>query len=382
MNGAVSKIEVKPARTQAERRAWMEVAYKLNQSDPAFVPPLKQMMLERIDPKHNAFFQHGEAELLIAVRDGEPVGRLSVQVNRLHLEKYQDRTGHFGFFECVDDIDVAQALLGAGEDWLRKRGLARVMGPFEFSINEECGLLVDGFDDPPAILMTHAARHLHRLLDGAGYQKSKDLLAFRIDMQAPFSATADRFLSIGGSNSKVKFRQLDPRRYEAEIETMISVYNDAWSDNWGSIPITDTQTALMAKSMKPLFVPQLGLFASVGDETVGTIAALPNLNEAIKDFSGRLLPFNWARLLWRLKVRGVESARVIILGIRKSHRRTILAPVIASGLIGRLIAGGRKLNLKWGELSWVLEDNDAMTHIGELLTGKAAKTYRIYAKDL
>jgi hypothetical protein len=281
---------------------------------------------------------------------------------------------------AVNDARVISALLASAEDWLRQRGRSRVTGPFSLSINEETGLLVDGFDSPPMMFMAHDPRYLGSRVEEQGYSKAKDTIAYLYDMDHELPHAARRLID-RRKPAAMTVRPLDMSRYDAEFETISAIFNDAWSENWGFVAFTASEIVHMAKSLKPLINPDCVAIVEMHGEPIGFGILLPNLNEAIADFQGKLLPFNWIRLLWRLK-RGTRTARVPLMGVRRSFSGGLLGGLVPFLIIDNMRNGGRARGVRQVELSWILEDNRPMRHIIESLGAIPYKTYRVYEKSL
>ncbi len=373
----MSGIEVIPVRTAAELDRFIGLPARLYRGDRYFVPPLHLERKDALSPRKNPYFQHAEAQFFLAVRSGRDVGRISAQVDRLVADP---QAGHFGLLAAEDDADVFAALFGAAEAWLRERGRRRVLGPFSLSINEESGLLVEGFGTPPMVFMAHDPAYAGARVEALGYAKAKDTIAYlyNVEHELPRAARA----LIGERKPKgLTVRGLDVRRYDAEFDTITAIFNDAWSRNWGFIPFTEAEIRHMARSLKPVIDPKWVAIAELDGEAVGFGILLPNLNEAIADFGGRLLPFNWIRLLARLK-RGTRSARVPLMGVRRRCTGGLMGGLITFVIVDRLREGARARGVERIELSWILEDNLPMRRIIESLGADPYKTYRLYEKVL
>lgn len=363
-----------PAGKGMER--FIRLAFDLHRDDPQWVPPLLMERRAALSPKGNPYFRHADAAFWIARRQGRDVGRISAQIDRLA----EAGTGHFGMLAAVDDGTVVTALTETAEDWLRTRGARRVLGPFNLSINEETGLLVDGFDTPPMLMMGHDRPYLGPLLERAGYAKAKDVLAYITEdpeLPAGIKAILDRPLP-----PNVRVRRLRMADYRREVGTLTDIFNDAWSGNWGFVPLTPDEVDHMARQMKPLIDERLVWFAEVDGEPAAFAVCLPDLNEAIRDLNGRLLPIGWAKLLWRLKVSGVRGARVPLMGVRRKHAGSVMGSLLAFLIMAAIRREAAALGLNRIEMSWVLEDNRPMRRIAEAVGGRAYKTYRIYGKSL
>jgi len=376
------KIEVRPVRTKAEKRIFLTLSKQLHRNEENWIFPLDFDAVNRIDKEKNPFFEFGEAEFFVAYQEGNPVGRISAQVNQRHLECHDNATGHFGYIDACDSPDVFKALLTAAEQWLVKRGMRKIVGPFDLSINEESGLLVDGFDTPPMIAMTHACPYHGQHLEAAGYEKVKDLQAFLVDISDKRNERLDRMLQKSAGSEKITIRPLNMSRYDEELEAVMDVFCDAWSENWGFIPFTDSETKHLAKAMKPIIQPEIALIAEIDGDVAGIMMAAPNINEAIADFDGKLFPFGWAKFLWRLKVKGLKTGRVMLAGVRKKHHGTMLGMTAFAMLLQRLIENGHQKGYRFGELSWVLEDNKPVQRLLALGGYQPYKTYRLYEKEI
>jgi hypothetical protein len=376
-------LRIAELRARSDLRRFLDVPYLVYRSDPAWVPPLRQEVRKLLDRKKNPFFDHGEACFWIAVRDGVAVGRISAQINRLHLARYRDATGHFGFLEAIDDPEVFRALLGTAEAWLRARGMVRVLGPYSLSINDEVGVLISGFDTPPMVAMAHSPPYYGPRLEAEHYRKAKDLHAYVLDPLAVsgverLERTTARILARG----RIRTRHVDMKHFREEMRLGIEIFNDAWEDNWGFVPVTDREVTELIKSIAPVMRPEGVIFALAGGRPEGILVGLPNLNEAIADLGGRLLPFGWLKLLWRLRVRRLRSARVILMGVRKVHRNSTRSGALAAVLLAEALRVGRALGIERGELSWILEDNAWALTVVPCAGATLGKVYRLYEKTL
>jgi hypothetical protein len=347
--------------------------------DPNWVAPLEFERHEAFSAK-NPFFEHAEWQPFVAYANGKPVGRISAQIDQLYLERYDRTTGFFGLIEGIDDPALFGALTDAAEDWLKQRGMDRILGPFNLGINQEVGLLVDGFDTPPYFLMGHAQPHYEARLSECGYQGCQDMLAYLSppDFELPklFARQLRRV------QKEITIRPLDRRRTAEELQAMRGVFNDAWADNWRFVPFTESEFAAIGSELMYILPKDQVQIAEKDGEAVGFIVMVPNLNEIIRDFRGRLLPFGWAKLLWHLKVKYPKTARVPLMGVRREYHHTTLGPSIAIALIDAVRKKAYTHGVRTVETSWILEDNEGMRKIMEHIGGEISKRYRMFEKTL
>jgi hypothetical protein len=377
-----ASVEIVPVQTKRQWRDFHHLPFAIYKGDPNWVPPL---LLERkfhFQAKHNPYFQHGRAAFFLAYRDGEPVGRITAQIDQLHLERYHDATGHFGFIEAVDDADVFAALLKAAERWLHGQGMKRVIGPVSFSLWDQPGLLVDGFDTPPSVMMNHHRPYYENRIAANGYQKAEDLIAYRYGPEAP-TQTLDKLLARAMRGGDITLRNIHmDKRFKDEVAMLLDIINDAWSDNWGYVPMTKAEIDDLAGILKLLLRPGDVAIAEYQGKPAAFAAIFPNLNEAIRDMNGRLFPFNWIKLLWRMKVVGTKTARMPMMGVRKALQASPAGAALALSVIRSV----REFNFSRGvvdsELSWILARNARVRHVIEMVGGVAYKTYRVYEKPL
>jgi hypothetical protein len=334
---------------------------------------------EHLSP-HNPYFDHARFQSWIAYREGNAVGRISAQIDSLHLEQYQEKEGFFGMIEAEDDSETFKTLLDTAEDWLREHGMHRVLGPYNLSINQEPGLLVDGFDTPPCLMMGHARPYYGARIEENGYQKAKDLFAYMID--ANFSHSAAMQAIVKRARKQVTIRSLRKSNFDEDLKIIGEIFNDAWSENWGFIPFTEAEFKQLGKDFKMIVDFELVKIAEVDGAPAAFMVVLPNINEAIRDLNGRLLPLGWLKLLWRIKVRFPETARIPLMGVRKQYHDSLLGAALAFMVIQAAQPRAIKRGIKKVEMSWILEDNKGMRDIIESIGGVAYKRYRIYRKDL
>jgi hypothetical protein len=377
-----SPPQIREVESKADRTAFIELAYRLNAKDPHWVPPLRSEVKALITPGKNPWFEHAEAAFFLAERDGEAVGRISAQVDRLVAETMGAGTGQWGMFEAADPV-AGKALLEAAEQWLRGKGMVRALGPFSLSIWDEPGLLVRGFDHSPTLMTGHNSPEYPGWIEDAGYVGVKDLLTYELPIDRPFPPIVQRIVAGGERNGRIRIRRVDKSRFDEEAALILGILNDAWSDNWGFVPLTDAEIAHAGKKLKPLVFEELIRVAEVDGEPVAFMLSLPDMNEMIRDLGGRLLPFGWAKLLWRLRKAKTRTYRVALMGVVKRLQATRLASQLAFMMIEysrrdqtRRFGGVR------GEIGWILDDNDGMRSIADAIESRVNRIYRIYEKAL
>lgn len=375
-----SPLQIIPVVSKDQWTQFIRIPHIILGDDPVWVPPLEIERRMHLSPKHNPFFQHARMQAWIALRDNQPVGRISAQIDQLHLDRYHDATGFFGMLDAEDNAATFKALLDSAEQWLRSQGIQRIRGPFNLSINEEMGLLVDGFDTPPVFLMGHARPYYAQHIAKSGYDKAKDVLAYMIPPNFDMPNIMRRLVE--ASAHRVKVRPINMKRFNEEIMLLRDIFNDAWAENWGFVPFTEAEFRELGNNLRFLVDPKLIQIAEVDGEAVTFVVALPNINEAIRDLKGKLLPFGWAKLLWRLKISYPKTARVPLLGVRRKFQNTRLGPSLAFQVIDKVSQQLHTLGARDIELSWILEDNAGMRHIIESIGGKAYKRYRIFERQL
>jgi hypothetical protein len=375
-------ITVEKVASRDQLRRFLRVPWRIYEDDPNWIPPLLLERENHLDRRKNPYFSAAEAEFWIARRDGEAVGRISAQVNQVHLKRYGDATGHFGFLDADDDPAVFESLTSTVENWLKNRGMKRVTGPFSLSINDESGLLIDGFDTPPYVMMGHAKPYYSQRLEELGYRPAVDLVTYVYGEKLEIPGPVATLLKKSQASGKIKVRSLDFNRYEADLETIIEIFNDAWQDNWGFIPFRDEDIRYLAKNIKPLIGPDYVAIAELDGEPAAMAVMLPNVNEAIADLNGRLLPFGWAKLLWRLKVKGLKTVRMPLMGVKKRYQNSSLGATLAFAVIDRVRHHQKARGVIEAELSWVLKDNTPTRRVIDMMGAHLGKTYRIYEKAL
>jgi GNAT superfamily N-acetyltransferase len=331
--------------------------------------------------RKNPFFEHAEAEYFLAERDNAVVGRIAAISNRLHNETHGDRVGFFGFFECIDDQAVADALFAEASQWCRERGHDVLRGPASFSVNDECGLLVDGFDSPPALMMPHNPRYYISLLEHAGFTKAKDLWVYQGGSEERYVPVPERLAKateLIRQRQGITLRALDMKDFEGEVERIKELYNSAWEKNWGFVPMTEHEIDHLAEQFKPVVIPELVPMAEKDGRLIGFGIALPDLNVVFrKNRSGRLFPMI-LKLLWALKAKRIRRARILLLGVLPEFRGKGIDAMLYHWIWTR--SGER--GIYWGEAGWILEDNPAMNAGLEKMTFRVYKTYRLYDRRI
>ncbi|MGE0614376.1 MAG: N-acetyltransferase family protein [Bacteriovoracia bacterium] len=376
--------QLKQVISKQEWNDFIDLPWKIYKGDANWVPPLKIAVRDVLNVNKNPFFKHATMYPLVAYRGSEVVGRIVGVIDEAHNKFHDEKTAFFGFFEAIDDQKLADQMLQAVTKWAAEWGMTTLRGPMNPSTNHECGLLVEGFDDPPSVMMTYNPPYYGKLFEGFGLAKSKDLYAYAIDSRiVKFSERLVAHAERLKSKSNVKFRTVNMRDFEKEVDRIIEIYNDAWEKNWGFVPMNEEEFRHMAKEMKPIVNPELFLFAEVDGKPVAFGLGLPDVNQAIKTIpDGKLFPTGIFKLLWNLKGPGrrktMSRARVLTLGIKKEYQKYGLGPLLYLEFLKRSPAQGMPM----GEASWILEDNVPMNKALEAMDAKKTKTYRIYDKPL
>jgi GNAT superfamily N-acetyltransferase len=371
----LSDIQIIPVTNRSEREAFIALPYALHRQDPLWVPVLRMDVRALLDPKKNPFFEHAEAQYFLARRGSQVVGRIAAIHNRLHNEFHNDRVGFFGFFEAIHEQAVADLLFKTAADWLRARNLDVMRGPTSFSTNDECGLLVDGFETPPAIMMPHNPRYYIDLVERAGFKKAKDLRAYQstgLDLP-PRLVEGARLLE---KRYGITTRMLDMKHFDGDVAIIKDLYNRAWERNWGFIPMTERELDHLVKQLKPIVVPEIVPFAFRKGEPIAFGVALPDFNVALKkNPSGRLFP-GILKVLWAS--RKIHRVRIPLLGTLPEWR----GRGVDALLYKHIWEHGRAKGYDWGEASWILEDNSAMHNGLERMGFRVYKVYRLYDRPV
>jgi len=377
---AAPDVTVTPVQSSADRNAFIRFPYRIYRGDPNWVPPLEMERRDFLDRRKNPWFEFGTAELFLARRDGEVVGRIAGVVDPRYNEFHGTNVGFFGMFECIDDVVVARSLFDAAANWLKSQGFPEMVGPVNFSTNYECSVLVEGFEASPAVMMAYNPRYYPALYEACGFVKAKDLWAFDLSSSAPPPEKVTRVAEKIRQRDGVVVRPARMDDFAAEVQRVKDIYNAAWEKNWGFVPMTEAEFDHMAKEMKPLVVPELLLIAEVKGEPVAFSMTIPDANYALKAAGGRLtrfgLPIGLAKLL--LAARRIRRLRLITLGIKEGYRRQGLDAILYLDTIST----ARRLGYSGGEISWTLEDNHLVNRAIETMGGVRSKTYRIYRRAI
>lgn len=375
-----SDVQVTPVRGAADRTAFIRLPYSLYRDDPNWVPPLEMERRDFLDPKKNPFFDYAEVELFLARRGQDVVGRVAAIKNPRHMEFHGTKEGFFGLFECVNDAGVARGLLDAASAWLKARGIDTVLGPANFSSNQDWGLLVEGYESPPALMMPYNPAYYAGLLETCGFTKAKDLFAFELSASTPPPEKVARIAEKIRQREGVTVRPVNLKDFPAEVARIKQIYNAAWEKNWGFIPFTDREFEHMAKEMKAIVRPELLLIAEVKGEPVAFSMTLPDANAAFKAANGRLttfgLPIGLVKLV--LASRKLKRLRLLTLGIKEGYRRRGLDAILYLDTLRT----AKELGYTGGEISWTLEDNHLVNRAIESMGGQRSKTYRVFQRPV
>ena len=373
----MSSISVRTVENKNDLMSFIKFPWKIYNGDPNWVPPLIMDRKKILSREKNPFFQHSEAEYYIAEKNGKPAGRIAAIKNNLHNEHHNDKVGFFGFFESINDQEVADALFNKAKEWLKSKGLNKMRGPANPSSNDEYAMLIEGFDSPPLILMTYNPKYYLDLCDNYGFKKVKDLYAYKLTSEKTLaSEKVKRVAEIAKKRYGLNITQLNMKDFNNEVEKVKFVYNKAWAPNWGFVPMTDEELNAMAKDLKPLVEPSLVLFGEINKNLVGFALVMPDYNEIFKSMNGKLFPFGIIKLLTQKKK--IKKSRIITLGIIPEYQKKGLDAAFYWEIVNRAY----NLGIYFGEASWVLEDNDMMNRGLEALNAEVYKKYRIYETDI
>lgn len=374
-------LEIRQTPMGGELRDFLDVVDVIYRDDPRYIRPLDMDLKDRLNPKKNPFFEHADGVVFTAHRDGKCVGRVTAQIDRAHLARYKDDVGFFGFLDTIDDAEVARELLARAERWLKDRGIKTVRGPFSLSINEEIGCLVEGFDAPPVLMNPHHRPYQGGLIEQAGYTKAKDVFGWRYEVGEP-NARVKKAQEDIRAMPEVTVRHLSRKTIDRDVAMTLDIFNDAWSENWSYVPMSKQEADKMAADLKLFLVPEITALVLIDNEPAAVALAMPNINELITDLGGKLFPLGLPKLLYRLKVEGAKSGRLIILGIKKKYRVQRKYAALSLFLYAEMNEGGRRAGMTWGELGWTLEDNAAVNAGIRMMGAKKYKVYRLYEKSI
>jgi GNAT superfamily N-acetyltransferase len=376
-----ASITVREISSSRDKKAFVRYLWDVYRTDPNWVPPLVMDRLKLIDEEKNPFYQHAKAKWFLAEENGRIVGRLGAIINHSHNELHKEKTGWFGFFECRHSQEVADVLFAKAEAWLRSEGMTQVLGPANPSSNDEFGLLVDGFDRPPVMLMTYNPPYYVELIENAGYRKEKDLYAYLISQKTSRSPKLERVVKALQERSRVTVRAFDPKHFDRDVALIKDLYNHFWEKNWGFVPFTAPEIDFMAKDLKQIYDPEVVLFAERDGQTVGFSLSLPDINQAFA--AGTRIPKGAMNLpigVFSLlsKKKHIDTLRIMVLGVLPELRGRGIDGLLYWETMERALKKG----YMFGEASWVLEDNEPMNRAALLMQGERYKTYRIYQKQL
>jgi len=375
-------LTIRPVETKKDKKAFVDFAWDVYRDDPAWVPPLKDEVHGLITPGKNPWFEHAKAQLWLAERGGKVVGRTSAQVDELVQEHMGQGTGQWGFLDALDE-ESAHALIATAEDWLRQQGMKTSLGPISLSIWDEPGLEIEGFEEDPTAMMGHHRPEYRGWIESAGYQKAKDLLTYEVDIAHWNDPKIDRLISAGERNPHIRIRMADKSKFAEEARTILNILNEAWSNNWGYVPLTESEIAYAGKKLKPIIYNELVRIAELDGEPVAFMLTIPDINELMKDLNGELFPFNFIKLLWRLRNPRTRRARVPLMGVVKRLHHSRMASMLAFMMIEYTRREAvKKFGITVGEFGWILEDNKGMLSIAELPGARVNHRYRIFEKAL
>ncbi len=373
----MSQITIRTIKTKKEIKSFVKFAWEIYKGNSFWVPPLIFDKMRILDRENHPFYKHASAEFFIAEKDGKMVGRIAAIKNDLHNKVHEDKAGFFGFFECINDQIVANKLFDAAKDWLKKNGCNEMLGPANPSSNEEYGMLIEGFDDEPRILMPYNPIYYLDLCNNYGFIKAKDLYAYNLqNSKVVSSEKLKRVAEIAQKRSGLKIYAMDIKEFKKELDKVKFVYNKAWEKNWGFVPMTEEEIDAMAKDLKPLIEPSLVLFGEIDNKLVGFALVMLDYNQIFKSFNGKLLPFNFLKLFTQKKK--ITWSRVLTLGVIPEYQKRGLDAVFYWEIVNR----AANVGILQGEASWILEDNDMMNRGAQVMNGEIYKKYRIYQKSI
>lgn len=368
-------IRIEPVTNRRELKDLVMFPFDLYRDDPYWVPPLISERMTHYDPEQNPFFEHAEAQFFRALRGDETVGTIVAIDDELHPQVWDESVGFWGVFEVIEDYEVAARLFAAAREWLAARGREIMRGPFNLNINDEVGLLVEGYDGPPALMMPYNPPYYKTFIERYGFQKAKDLYAYRQEIaryKDGLPETVVRGAHIAEERYNTTARSAEIRHLEREVELIKPIYRQAWSENWGALPMTDEEFDYLAESLKVVVDPDLTILAFIDGEPVGAMITVADYNQVAKHLNGRLFPFGWLKFLWyKQKIDGI---RVLVMGVLKEHR----LKGIEALMLREAWQKSLKKDYEWVEMSWILEDNYRIIRTLETMFGDIYRTYRLY----
>lgn len=369
----MAEINIKTVKTKKEFMQFIKLQWKIYAGDPNWVPPLMMDRIKILSKDKNPFYQHAEMEMYLAEKNGEIVGRIAAIKNDLHLQYHNDNTGFFGFFECINDQEIANALFDKAKAWIKSKGLSFMRGPASPSSNDEWGMLLEGFNDSPRLLMTYNPEYYIKLCENYGFKKSKDLYAYKIEnSKIKKSEKLRRVAEIAAKRSGIVIEELNPKDLNNEVKKVKYLYNKAWAPNWGFVPLTDGEIDAMAEDLKQIVEPSLVLFGKINNELVGFALVMLDYNAVFKHMNGKLFPFGFLKLFTKKKE--IKWCRIITLGVIPEYQKRGLDSVFYYEIMNR----AEKLGIYLGEASWILEDNDMMNRGAEVMNAELYKKYRVF----
>ena len=384
MSAVKANIEILRVATPPEVKRFLALPYDLYRGQAAWAPPLHLERAEQLDSEKNPAARNLDRQLFLAVCDGEDVGRIAAFINPNHDAAHDTETAFFGYFDAIEDPDVLKLLLDEVLSWAKAKGRPRIVGPAQWSVNEEVGLLVDGFENPNVVLMSYGRPYYAPAVEASGFTKVVDMLAFQADLNEgyPRPKMTRMMVDYAKRSDAITWRTLDAKDFYHEVERAMHIFNDAWSENWGFLPFPDEAIQHLAKEMKPLIAPERFLMGSIDGELAAFICLLPDLNELARGFDGKLMPFNWAKLIYRLKTQKAKQARIPLMGLKRKYHNTRKGLALIATLCEESFEAARQAGFTHCELSWILDDNEGMISICKQASAKPYKTYRMYEKRI
>lgn len=384
MSAATDEIEIVKVETAQEVKRFLNLPYDLYRGQESWAPPLRLERKEQLDPSKNPAARDLDRQLFLAMKNDQDVGRIAAFTNPSHDSQHDGETAFFGYFDSIDDTQILSHLLKTAQDWAVQKGRSRLVGPAQWGVNEEVGLLVDGFEHSNVVLMSYGRPYYESAVEAAGFTKAVDMIAFQADLNEgyPRPKMTRMMVDYAKRSDTITWRNLDPKDFNGEIEKAMHIFNDAWSENWGFLPFPDEAIQHLAKEMKPLIAPERFLMGSIDGELAAFLCLLPDLNELTKGFDGKLLPFNWAKLIFRLKTQSAKQARIPLMGLKRKFHNTRKGLALIATLCEESFEVARQAGFTHCELSWILEDNEGMISICKQASAKPYKTYRMYEKRI